>query len=87
MREACDGGLDRALIAAIWDGHLKFDENPTFSPRFASIGDLRLVRVVHGGWELIVGREIHHVKLGWLTHTYLELCRLYHKPAPPPKPQ
>lgn len=79
------GRLDRTLIAAILDGHLKFDDSATFSPRFANIGKLRLVRAVHGRWELIVGSEIHHVKLGWLTHNCIEVCRRYHKPPQPPQ--
>lgn len=77
--------LDRALIAAIWEGHLKFDESPTFSPRFATIGDLRLVRVMHGGWQLIVGDKIHSIPIGRITQLYLELCRKNHNPPTPPE--
>lgn len=72
--------LDRAVIAAIWKGHLRFDANPTFSPRFAHIGDLKFVRPMTGGWALIFGGGLPSIPLSLLAHSCIELCRVYHKP-------
>lgn len=65
--------LDRFIISAILSGKLEFDKNPTFAPRFACIGDLRLVRTVTDRWCLITG--LSHVGLSYTTHLCLECCR------------
>jgi len=67
--------LDRVIIAALWAGRLKWNDNQLFVPRSATVGDLRLFRPLTGRWHLSCGEGVAPVRLGIVVHTYIELLR------------